>query len=182
MNSSNSSHRPKTSRAHPTPSFLVILDDGTRHRVSDRELAKQMSQARTATLKRLRQSRAEALTAVADKIECQRIRRDFERAERDLDAAIRRFHKRVRVQPELRRRAPAARKRKSTVAGTGHSGLVMKARPQTSSALARLDRAGREGMMLRIRYVRAGGRHAAIGCVVRHWRYIAREAAVSTLR
>ncbi|PZQ58885.1 MAG: hypothetical protein DI544_12810 [Sphingomonas taxi] len=138
-----------------------------------------MSQARTATLKRLRQSRAEALTAVADKIECQRIRRDFERAERDLDAAIRRFHKRVRVQPELRRRAPAARKRKSTVAGTGHSGLVMKARPQTSSALARLDRAGREGMMLRIRYVRAGGRHAAIGCVVRHWRYIAREAAVT---
>lgn len=55
----------------------------------------------------------------------------------------------------------------------------MKARPQTSSALARRDRAGREGMMLRIRYVRAGGRHAAIGCVVRHWRYIAREAAVT---
>ena len=50
MNSSNSSHRPKASRAHPTPSFLVILDDGTRHRVSDRELAKQTGQARTATL------------------------------------------------------------------------------------------------------------------------------------
>lgn len=179
MNSSNSSHRPKASRAHPTPSFLVILDDGTRHRVSDRELAKQMSQARTATLKRLRQSRAEALAAVADKIEDERIRRDFEAAERDLDAAIRRFHKRVRVQPELRRRAPAARRRKSTVAGSDHSGLVLKTRPQTSSALARRDRAGREGMMLRIRYVRAGGRHAAIGCVVRHWRYIAREAAVT---
>lgn len=179
MNSSNSSHRPKASRAHPTPSFLVILDDGTRHRVSDRELAKQMGQARTATLKRLRQSRAEALAAVADKIEDERIRRDFEAAERDLDAAIRRFHKRVRVQPELRRRAPAARKRKSTVAGTGHSGLMLKARPQTSSALARRDRAGREGMMLRIRYVRAGGRHAAIGCVPSHWRYIAREAAIT---
>ncbi|WP_294239430.1 hypothetical protein [uncultured Sphingomonas sp.] len=179
MNSSNSSHRPKASRAHPTPSFLVILDDGTRHRVSDRELARQMSQGRTATLKRLRQSRAEALAAVADKIEDERIRRDFERAERDLDAAIRRFHKRVRVQPEPRRRAPAAGKRKSTVAGTGHSGLVLKARPQTSSALSRRDRAGREGMMLRIRYVRAGGRHAAIGCVMRHWRYIAREAAVT---
>lgn len=179
MNSSNSSHRPKASRAHPTPSFLVILDDGTRHRVSDRELARQMSQARTATLKRLRQSRAETLAAVADKIEDERIRRDFERAERDLDAAIRRFHKRVRVQPEPRRRAPAARKRKSSVAGTGHSGLALKARPQTSSALSRRDRAGREGMMLRIRYVRAGGRHAAIGCVVRHWRYIAREAAVT---
>ncbi|WP_294338227.1 hypothetical protein [uncultured Sphingomonas sp.] len=179
MNSPNSSHRPKASRAHPTPSFLVILDDGTRHRVSDRELARQISQARTGTLKRLRQSRAEALAAVADKIEDERIRRDFERAERDLDAAIRRFHKRMRVQPEPRRRAPAAGKRKSTVAGTGHSGLVLKARPQTSSALSRRDRAGREGMMLRIRYVRAGGRHAAIGCVVRHWRYIAREAAVT---
>ncbi|MDJ0278806.1 hypothetical protein QLH51_18600 [Sphingomonas sp. 2R-10] len=179
MNSPNSSHRPKASRAHPTPSFLVILDDGTRHRVSDRELAKQMSQARTATLKRLRQSRAEALAAVADKIEDERIRRDFEAAERDLDAAIRRFHKRVRVQPELRRRAPGERKRKATVASTDHSGLVMKARPQTSSALARRDGAGREGMMLRIRYVRAGGRHAAIGCVARHWRYIAREAAVT---
>lgn len=179
MNSSNSSHRPKASRAHPTPSFLVILDDGTRHRVSDRELARQMSQARTATLKRLRQSRAEVLAAVADKIQDERIRRDFEAAERDLDAAIRRFHKRVRVQPELRRRAPAARKRKSTVAGTDHSGLLLKARPQTSSALLRRDGAGREGMMLRIRYVRAGGRHAAIGCVARHWRYIAREAAVT---
>lgn len=179
MNSSNSSHRPKASRAHPTPSFLVILDDGTKHRVSDRELARQMSQARTATLKRLRQSRAEALAAVADKIEDERIRRDFERAERDLDAAIRRFHKRVRVQPEPRRRATAARKTKSSVVGTGNSGLVLKARPQTSSALSLRDRAGREGMMLRIRYVRAGGRHAAIGCVVRHWRYIAREAAVT---
>jgi hypothetical protein len=179
MNSSNSSHRPKASRAHPTPSFLVILDDGTRHRVSDREFARQMSQARTATLKRLRQSRAEALAAVADKIENERIRRDFEAAERKLDAAIRRFHKRVRVQPEPRRRAPAARKRKSIVAGTGHSGLVMKVRQQAASALARPDGAGREGMMLRIRYVRAGGQHAAIGCVVRHWRYIARVAAVT---
>lgn len=166
MNSSNSSHRPRASRAHPTPSFLVILDDGSQHRVSDRELARQMSQARTATLKPLRQSRAEALAAVADEIEDERIRRDFERAGRDLDAAIRRFHKRVRVQPEPRRRATAARKRKSSVASTGHSGLALKARPQTSSALSRRDRAGREGMMLRIRYVRAGGRHAAIGCVV----------------
>lgn len=92
MNSPNSSHRPKASRAHPTPSFLVILDDGTRHRVSDRELARQMSQARTTTLKRLRQSRADRLAAVADKIEDERIRRDFEAAERNLDAAIRRFH------------------------------------------------------------------------------------------
>jgi hypothetical protein len=179
MNSSNSSHRPKASRAHPTPSFLVILDDGTRHRVSDRELAKQMSQARTATLKRLRQSRADALAAVADKIEGERIRRNFEAAERDLDAAIRRFHKRVRVQPEPRRRAPTARKGNSTTTSTDHSGLVIKVRHQAPSALARQDRAGREGIMLRIRYVRAGGQHATNGCVVRHWRYIAREAAVT---
>lgn len=179
MNCSNSSHRPKASRAHPTPSFLVLLDDGTRHRVSDRVLAKQMRQARTVTLRRLRQARAEALAAVADKIEDERIRRDFERAERDLDAAIRRFHKRVRVQPELRRREPAARKRKSTVAGTSRSALVIKARAHAPSALARRDRAGREGMMLRMRYVRAGGQQASMGCVARHWRYIAREAAVT---
>ncbi len=139
----------------------------------------QMRQERTATLKRLRQSRANALAAVADKIENERIRRDFEAAERKFDAALRRFHKRVRVQPEPRRRAPAARKRNSTVAGTGHSGLVLKVRNQAPSALARRDRAGCEGIMLRIRYVRAGGQHAKIGCVVRHWRYIAREAAVT---
>lgn len=33
--------------------------------------------------------------------------------------------------------------------------------------------------MLRIRYVRAGGKHASPGCLRRHWRYIAREAAVT---
>jgi len=179
MNSSNSSHRPKASRAHPTPSFLVILDDGTRHRVSDRELAIQLRQERTATLKRLRQSRTDALAAVADKIEDKRIRRKFEAAERELDAAIRRFHKRVRVQPEPRRRAPAARKKSAPVSRTGRIGLMVKARHQKPSALARRDRAGREGIMLQIRYVRAGGQHAAIGCVVRHWRYLARQAAVT---
>lgn len=179
MNSPNSSHRPKASRAHPTPSFLVILDDGTRHRVSDRELAIQLRQERTAILKRLRQSRAEALAAVADKMENERIRREFDAAERALDAALRRFWKRVRIQPEPRRRAPTTRKPSAKVASTGHSGLVLNVRCQASSALARRDRAGREGIMLRIRYVRAGGQHAKPGCVVRHWRYIAREAAVT---
>lgn len=33
--------------------------------------------------------------------------------------------------------------------------------------------------MLRIRYVRAGGKHASPGCLRRHWFYIAREAAVT---
>lgn len=179
MNSSNSSHRPKASRAHPTPSFLVILDDGTRHRVSDRDLAMQMRQTRTEILKFVRQSRAEIIAAVADKMENDRIRRKFAAADRAFEAAIRRFWKRVRIQPEPRRRVATKRTTKSTVSCAGHSGLAMKTLRQASSALARLDRTGREGIMLRIRYVRAGGLHAKAGCVVRHWRYIAREAAVT---
>ncbi len=33
--------------------------------------------------------------------------------------------------------------------------------------------------MLRVRYIRAGGKHASRGCLRRHYRYIAREAAVT---
>ncbi|MEO7466616.1 MAG: hypothetical protein ABIV36_06370 [Sphingobium limneticum] len=139
----------------------------------------QMRQERSAILKRLRQARAETLAAVADKMENERIRREFEAAERALDVALRRFWKRVRIQPEPRRHAPAGRKARSVATSTGHSGMVLKVRSQASSGLSRRDRAGREGIMLRIRYVRAGGQHAKPGCVVRHWRYIAREAAVS---
>ena len=135
MNSSNSSHRPKASRAHPTPSFLLILDDGTRHRVSDRDFARQFRQERTATLKRLRQSRAEGLAAVADKLEDARIRREFKTAERALDASLRRFWKRVKIQPEPRRNASKPRTKNSKSGRTGHNGLVLKVRSQASSAL-----------------------------------------------
>ncbi|MGZ0071981.1 hypothetical protein ACT9ST_09780 [Sphingobium limneticum] len=139
----------------------------------------QLRQERSAILKRLRQARVEALAAVADKMENERIRRKFEAAERALDIVLRRLWKRVRVQPEPRRHAPAGRKARSMATSTGHSGMVLKVGSQASSALSRRDRAGREGIMLRIRYVRAGGQHAKPGCVVRHWRYIAREAAVT---
>ncbi|MDE1914899.1 MAG: hypothetical protein KGJ57_00060 [Sphingomonadales bacterium] len=179
MNCSNSTARAKPSLAHPTRSFTVILTDGTRHRVSDRDLATQLRQERTAELKRLRQTRAEALAKVADAIEDARVRREFKAAEREFDAAIRRLSKRVRIRPERQRRQPAQRRPSSISRSASHAGLVMQQPSQGKSALARRDSKGREGMMLRIRYVRAGGKHGARGCLRRHWRYIAREAAVT---
>lgn len=179
MNSSNSVSGPSPSIAPPTRSFLVLLTDGTRHRVTCRDLAVQLRQERTAELKRLRQARTEALARVADGVADARIRREFEAGERAMDAAIRRLSKRVRIKPEVQRRSSAERPSKSRPRSTGHSGLVLTNRPQGRSALARRDRLGREGIMLRIRYVRAGGKHAGPGCLRRHWRYIAREAAVT---
>lgn len=179
MNCSNSSDRPSPSIAPPTRSFLVLLADGTRHRVVSRDLAAQLRQERSGQLKRLRQARSEALARVADGVADARVRREFEAGEREMDAAIRRLSKQVRIKPELQRRTSPEPIIKSKAHSTGHRGLVRIDRPRTSSALARRDGLGREGIMLRITYVRAGGKHASPGCIRRHWRYIAREAAVT---
>ncbi|KQN80537.1 hypothetical protein ASE91_11125 [Sphingomonas sp. Leaf62] len=136
-----------------------------------------MRQERSAALTRLRQARAEAKAEVADRIAEARVRREFEAGEREMDAAIRRLSKQVRVRPEPRRSSSSARPSRLTAVRAGHSGVIVTR--NTTSALARRDRLGREGIMLRIRYVRAGGRHASPGCLRRHWRYIAREAAVT---
>lgn len=95
-----------------------------------------------------------------------------------MDAAIRRLSKQVRVKPEPRRSSTSGGNISSRPRSTGHSGIVMVKRAHAASALARRDRLGREGLMLRVRYVRAGGKHASPGCLRRHWFYIAREAAV----
>ena len=179
MNSSNSTSGPSPSIAPPTRSFLVLLLDGTRLRVSSSDLAAQLRQERSAGLKRLRQARAEALAQAADGVSEARIRSAFEANERAVDAAIRRLSKQVRVKPEPQRRPSPEKQTRSRSRSTGHSGLVLVKRAQAASALARRDRLGREGMMLRVRYVRAGGNHAAPGCLRRHWHYIAREAAVT---
>ena len=179
MNSSNSVSGASPSIAPPTRSFQVLLADGTRHRVTCGDLAIQLRQERTAALKRLRQARAEAIAGVADRVADGRIRREFEAGERAMDAAIRRLSKQVRVKPEKKRHPPVVRRSLTTQRNTGHGGLVLARRGQHPSALARRDRLNREGIMLRIRYVRAGGKHAAPGCLRRHWFYIAREAAVT---
>ena len=177
MNSSNSATGQSPSVAPPTRSFLVLLADNSRLRVTDRDLAMQLRQERSATLKRLRQGRAEAKAQVAERIGEDRIRREFAAREREADAAIRRLSKQVRIKPEPRRTSQPARSIPSDTVHPGYSRIVHTQR--TSSALARRDRLGREGIMLRIRYVRAGGKHASPGCLRRHWRYIAREAAVA---
>jgi len=158
---------------------LVLLADGTRHRVTCQDLAKQLRQERTASLKRLRQARIEALARAADGVEHKRIRHEFEAREREMDAAIRRLSRQVRIKPAAQRRSPTERQSRLRLLSTGHSGLIFANRGQVRSALARRDRLGREGIMLRIRYVRAGGKHAGQGCLRRHWYYIAREAAVT---
>lgn len=177
MNSSNSVSGASPSIAPPTRSFNVLLADGSRLRVTCQDLAAQLRQERSATLKRLRQTRAEALADIADRVSEARIRREFKANERAMDAAIRRLSRQVRVRPEPPRTSSSSRPSPSRPVGTGHSGIVFTRR--TTSALARRDRLGREGIMLRIRYVRAGGKHASPGCLRRHWRYIAREAAVA---
>ncbi len=179
MNSSNSVSGPSPSIAPPTRSFLVLLLDGTRLRVSSSDLAAQLRQERSAGLKRLRQARAEALAQAADSISEARIRSAFEANERAMDAAIRRLSKQVRVKPEPKRQSSPAQSPQARMRRTGHSGLVLVKRAHAASALARRDRRGREGLMLRIRYVRAGGKHASPGCLRRHWFYITREAAVT---
>lgn len=177
MNSPNSTTGTSPSVAPPTRSFNVLLADGSRLRVTCRDLAAQLRQERTATLKRLRQGRAEALADIADRIGEARIRREFEANQRAMDAAIRRLSKQVRVRPEPRRSSTSTWSPRSRPNRTDHSGAVFRSR--ATSALSRPDRLGREGIMLRIRYVRAGGKHASVGCLRRHWRYIAREAAVT---
>lgn len=74
MNSSNSVSGQSPSVAPPTRSFLVLLLDGTRLRVSSSDLAAQLRQERSAGLKRLRQARAEALAQAADRVSEARIR------------------------------------------------------------------------------------------------------------
>lgn len=177
MKSSISTTGASPSVAPPTRSFNVLLADGSRLRVTSRDLAAQLRQERSATLKRLRQARAEALADVADRISEARIRREFEAGEREMDAAIRRLSKMVRVKPEPRRRSASPRSSPSTQTKAGHARIVFTQR--TASALARRDRLGREGIMLHSRYVRAGGKHASPGCLRRHYRYIARLAAVT---
>jgi hypothetical protein len=177
MNCSNSADRQSPSIAPPTRSFLVLLSDGTRLRVNCRDLAVQLRQERNATLKRLRQSRADALAEVADRIGEGHIRRQFEANERATDAAIRRLSKQIRIKPERRSSSSSKPSQKAKQLSHSHPGANFTKR--TTSALARRDSLGREGMMLRIRYVRAGGKHAGLGCLRRHWRYIAREAAVT---
>ena len=179
MNSSNSVSGPSPSVAPPTRTFLVLLLDGTRLRVSSSDLAAQLRQERSAALKRLRQARVEALAQAADSVSEARIRSAFEANERAVDAAIRRLSKQVRVKPESRRGSSRGQTPRSRSRSTGHSGLVLGKRAHAASALARRDRLGREGLMLRVRYVRAGGKHASPGCLRRHWFYIAREAAVT---
>lgn len=170
MKSSISATGASPSVARPTRSFNVLLADGSRFRVTCRDLAAQLRQERTAVLRRLRQARAEALADVADRISEARIRREFEAAEREMDVAIRRLSKQVRIKPERPRASPSGRSPRARPVSTGHSGVTITR--HTTSALARRDRLGREGMMLRIRYVRAGGRHASPGCLRRHYRYI----------
>ena len=177
MKSSISTPGASPSIAPPTRSFLVLLADGTRLRVTDRDLAVQLRQERSATLKRLRQSRKEALADIADRIGEARIRREFEAAEREMDAAIRSLSKQVRVKSERQRSSSSMRSRPPKMMTTGHSGIVITR--ITTSALGRRDSLGREGIMLRIRYVRAGGKHASSGCLRRHYGYIARVAAVT---
>ena len=177
MKSSISATGASPSAAPPTRSITVILTDGSRLRVTCRDLAAQLRQERSAALRRLRQARAEAKAEVADRIGEARIRRELEASEREMDAAIRRLSKQVRVRPEARRSSSTTRLPRSRPIGTGHSGITLTR--STASALARHDSLGREGIMLRIRYVRAGGKHAGPGCLRRHWRYIAREAAVT---
>lgn len=182
MNSSNSAIGASPPIAPPTRSYNVLLADGSWLRITCRDLAVQLRQERNATLKRLRQARADALADVADRVVEARIRRQFEAAEREMDAAIRRLSKQVRIRPEPRRSSSSAtpgspRSSRPGSARASHPGLT--AKRAAISALARRDSLGREGIMLRIRYVRAGGKHASVGCLRRHYRYIAREAAVT---
>lgn len=176
MKSSISTTGTSPSVAPPTRSFTVLLIDGSRLRVTCQDLAIQLRQERNSTLKRLREARAKALANVADRISEARIRHEFEAAERETDAAIRRLSKMVRVRPEARRRSS---RRPSPSAPTSIGPVRAVFTQRTASALARRDRLGREGIMLRIRYIRAGGKHASRGCLRRHYRYIAREAAVT---
>lgn len=177
MNCTNSSVRAKPPIAPPTRSFLVLLTDNSRLRVTCADLAKQLRQERTGTLKRLRQARKEMIAARGDAISDAKAYRALDAELRGLDRQIGGFSKQICVRPDRKSRVSATNGRRSRFRSYSHSDFTP---PRAvNSGLARRDRLGREGLMLTISYVRAGGKHAAPGCIRRHWYYITRESAVT---
>ena len=153
--------------------------DGTHLKVSSTELAAQLRQERNSALKRLRQARTEAVAKRADSRENTRIRRELEAEEREADMQLRKLSKFVLVKPERVARPARRKPSRQKFSGASSARSLARPKPQATSALARRDNEGREGIMLKISYVRAGGKHAGPNCLRRHFQYIAREAAVS---